>query len=426
MQRRRAAIPFILITVLIDVLGIGLVVPILPELITQLAGGEVSAGSSYYGFFIAAYAAMQFLFAPILGGLSDRFGRRPVLLVSLLGAGLDYLLLALAPNLWILFIGRVIAGITGANLTVANAYIADVTRPEDRAKNFGLIGAVFGIGFIVGPAMGGFLGSFDLRLPFFAAAALALLNWLYGYFVLPESLGQDKRQPFTARNLNPLKMLAALARYPVVLGLAASLVCTYMMHNFIQSTWVLFTGVRFGWGPLQNGLTLTLMGVMTAVVQGGLIRILIPWLGERRAIVYGLAISVFTMTSYALMTQEWMLFATMIVGSLTGISGPAIQGFVSRSVSPSEQGTIQGALASLASLTGVIAPLLGTQLFSYFTGPSAPFFMPGAPFAAGTVFAVLALVLVVRLFRRVPPGAETHPEQVSTAPAAAATVAGGH
>src|SRR5690554_249809 len=314
MQRRQAAIPFILITILIDVLGIGLIVPILPELIIEMTGGLTSTGSSVYGIFIAVYAAMQFLFAPILGGLSDRFGRRPVLLLSLLGAGLDYLLMALAPTLWVLFLGRVIAGITGANLTVANAYIADVTEPADRAKNFGLIGAVFGIGFIVGPAMGGFLGSFDLRLPFFAAAALALVNWLYGWFILPESLKPEHRQKFSVGHLNPLRAFAVLARYPVVLGLAFTLVCTYLAQNILQSVWVLFTGFQFNWGPLQNGFSLTLLGVLTAIVQGGLIRVLLPRLGEQRAIVVGMLISTVTMLSYGLLTQEWMLYATMTVG----------------------------------------------------------------------------------------------------------------
>lgn len=409
MKRKQAAIPFILITILIDVLGIGLIVPILPDLIVEMAGGEVSGGSSIYGIFIAVYAAMQFLFAPILGALSDRFGRRPILLVSLLGAGLDYVLMALAPNLWVLFLGRVIAGITGANLTVANAYIADVTRPEDRAKNFGLIGAVFGIGFIIGPALGGFLGSFDLRLPFFAAAGIALLNWLYGYFVLPESLTEQNRQGFSLAHLNPLRAFATVARYPVVLGLTVTLVCTYLAQNIMQSVWVLFTGFRFDWGPLQNGMSLTLMGVMTAIVQGGLIRVLLPRLGERRAILTGMTISTVAMTFYALLTQEWMIYAAMALGSLAGIAGPAIQGLVSRSVSSREQGTIQGALASIASLTGVVGPLLGTQLFAHFTSPSVAVPQPGVPFLAAAVLSFIGVAAAVRALRgKSEPGQQDH------------------
>ncbi len=402
MRSKTAAIPFILVTVLIDILGIGLIIPILPELITQLSGGEASQGSSIYGFFIASYAAMQFLFAPVLGALSDRFGRRPVLLISLLGAGLDYLLMALAPTLWLLFLGRIIAGITGANITVANAYIADVTAPQDRAKNFGLIGAVFGIGFIVGPAMGGFLGSFDLRLPFFAAAALALINWLYGWFILPESLKPQDRKAFTARSMSPITTFRAVAKYPVVLGLALALVCVYLSQNVLQSTWVLFTSVQFGWGPLQNGFSLALLGVLTAVVQGGLIRVLLPRLGERRAITVGLGIGAITMLAYGLVTQEWMLYAVMTVGSLGGIAGPALQGFISGQVSASEQGTVQGALASLASLTGVVGPVFGTQVFSFFTAPASPVFMPGAAFLAGGLLSVVGVVLVLRTFRRTP------------------------
>lgn len=408
MTRRQAAIPFILVTILIDVLGIGLIVPILPELIVEMTGGEISQGSSVYGIFIAVYAAMQFLFAPILGALSDRFGRRPVLLVSLLGAGLDYLLMALAPTLGLLFLGRVLAGITGANLTVANAYIADVTRPEDRAKNFGLIGAVFGIGFIIGPAMGGFLGNINLRLPFYAAAVIALVNWLYGYFVLPESLKDENRQQFSPAQLNPLRAFGTLARYPVVLGLTFTLICTYLAQNMLQSTWVLFTGYRFDWGPLQNGFSLTVLGLLTALVQGGLIRVLLPKLGERRAIITGMLISTITMTAYGLVSQEWMLYAAMVVGSLAGIAGPAIQGLVSRSVSAREQGTVLGALASIASLTGVIGPLLGTQLFAYFTAPERTEPVPGAAFLVAAVLSFAGLLAAVRSFRR---SSDREPEQ---------------
>lgn len=420
MNRRQAAIPFILITILIDVLGIGLIVPILPDLIVEMSGGEVSQGSSVYGIFIAVYAAMQFLFAPILGGLSDRFGRRPVLLVSLLGAGLDYLLMAVAPNLWVLFLGRVIAGITGANLTVANAYIADVTKPEDRARNFGLIGAVFGIGFIIGPALGGFLGNFDLRLPFFAAAGIALLNWLYGWFILPESLSAENRQSFSAGHLNPLRAFAVLGRYPVVLGLTFTLVCTYLAQNILQSVWVLFTGYRFDWGPLQNGFSLTLLGLLTAVVQGGLIRVLLPKLGERRAIVTGMAISTVSMTLYAVVSQEWMIYTAMVIGSLAGIAGPAIQGLVSRNVSPREQGTVQGALASVASLTGVIGPLLGTQLFAYFTAPGSENPLPGAPFILAAVLSFIGLLAALRAFRT-RPGAEEGDRQMPSTGVQSAT-----
>lgn len=409
-QSRQAALPFILITVLIDILGIGLVIPILPELIGQLTGSP-AAGSSAYGLFIAVYAAMQFLFAPILGSLSDRFGRRPVLLVSLLGAGLDYVLMALAPTLWLLFVGRVIAGITGANITVANAYIADVTPPAERARNFGLIGAVFGIGFIIGPALGGFLGNIDLRLPFWAAAALALLNWLYGWFVLPESLKEENRRPFGRAQLNPLGAFRVLGRHRVVLGLTFTLVCTFLAQNILNSTWVLFTSFRFGWGPLENGYSLAFLGILTALVQGGLIRVLLPLLGEQRAILAGMLISTAAMTSYGLLSREWVLYATMMAGSLAGIAGPAVQGLVSRSVSAQEQGSVQGALASLASLTGVVGPLLGTQVFAFFTGPAVAVSQPGMPFLVGAVLSFAGLLAAARAFGRQQRGPELQEPQ---------------
>jgi DHA1 family tetracycline resistance protein-like MFS transporter len=399
-KKKQAALPFILITILIDVLGIGLIIPILPELITEFAGGVISQGSSYYGMFIAVYAAMQFLFAPILGGLSDKYGRRPVLLISLLGAGLDYLLMALAPALWVLFVGRVLAGITGANITVANAYIADVSKPEDRAKNFGLIGAVFGVGFIIGPALGGLLGNYGLRLPFYAAALLALVNWLYGYFILPESLAVEHRRGFSVRQLSPLSSLHSLARYPVVAGLAVTLVCVNLAQNALQSTWVLLTTFRFDWGPLQNGLSLTVVGILTVIVQGGLVRVLVPRLGERRAILSGLIISVVSMVLYGMITKAWMIYPVMALGSLAGIAGPSIQSFVSRQISASEQGTIQGALASLMSLTGVIGPLAATQLFAFFTAPQAPVLIPGIGFYFGAVMSVIGVLFAFRTFRK--------------------------
>jgi DHA1 family tetracycline resistance protein-like MFS transporter len=399
-KKKQAAIPFILITILIDVLGIGLIIPILPELITEFAGGVISQGSSYYGLFIAVFAAMQFLFAPILGGLSDKYGRRPVLLVSLLGAGLDYLLMALAPALWVLFVGRVLAGITSANLTVANAYIADISKPEDRAKNFGLIGAVFGIGFIIGPALGGLLGNYGLRLPFYAAALLALVNWLYGYFVLPESLAPEHRREFSRGQLSPLSSLHSLARYPVVAGLAVTLVCVSLAQNALQSTWVLLTTFRFDWGPLQNGLSLAVVGILTVIVQGGLVRVLVPKLGERRAILVGLTISVISMTLYGMITRAWMIYPVMVIGSLAGIAGPAIQSFVSRQVSASEQGSVQGALASLMSLTGVIGPLAATQLFAVFTAPAAAVQIPGIGFYFGAVMSLAGVLFAFRTFRK--------------------------
>lgn len=400
MTKRSAGLTFIMITLAIDVLGIGLLVPVLPELVTSLSGGDLSRGSAYYGWFIAVYAGMQFLFAPILGGLSDRYGRRNVLLISLFGAGVDYLLMALAPTLALLFVGRVISGITGANITAAHAYIADVSAPEDRAKNFGLVGAVFGVGFILGPAVGGVLAGIDLRAPFFAAAGLALLNWLYGYFVLPESLAQEHRRPFAWRRANPIGSLRGLARNPFVLGLAVVFVCFGLAHNALTSTWVLYTTYRFGWTAVVNGLSLALVGLLSALVQGVLVRALVPRIGERRAILVGLSAITVGLFAYGSVTEGWMMYLVMLVAALGGLAGPTSQALVSQSVGADEQGEVQGALSSLMSLTGVAGPLVGTGLFGYFTSSAAPVPIPGAALYFGGVLSLVALVVALRLFRR--------------------------
>ena len=396
---RTASMVFILVTIFLDVLGIGLIIPVLPQLIADLSAGDVANASRTYGLFVAAYAAMQFLFAPILGALSDRFGRRPVLLVSLFGAGIDYLVMGLAPDLAWLFAARLIAGLTAANITVANAYIADITAPAERSKRYGLVGAAFGLGFIVAPAVGGVLGSIDLRLPFFAAAAVVLLNWLYGYFVLPESLPRERRRPFQLRQANPIGSVGRLRAYPGVAGLAIVVVAANMAYLVLQSVWVLYTTLRFGWGPLENGLALAFLGVLTVLVQGFGIRPLLDLLGERRAIVLGLLSSVASFTLYAVVPAGWMLLPAMVVGSLGGIAAPALQGRISRSVSDAEQGTVQGALASLGSLAAVVSPLLATSLFAAFTSATAPVFLPGAPFLFGAALLTLAIVLAARAAR---------------------------
>lgn len=412
MARRNAALPFILVTVIIDVLGIGLLIPVLPELVTELAGGDLSRGSAYYGWFIAVYAAMQFLFAPVLGGLSDRFGRRPVLLISLLGAGLDYLVMAVAPNLTILFIGRIISGITGANITAANAYIADVSAPHERAKNFGLMGAAFGVGFILGPALGGLLAGIDLRAPFYAAAFMALLNWLYGAFVLPESLKPEHRRPYSWRRANPLGSLAALRKSALVGGLAFVYVCVGLAQNSVHSVWVLYTTYRFNWTPFDNGLSLTFTGILSALVQGWLVRLVVPRVGERKAILIGLTTSTMAFALYGFTTAGWMMYAVMAIGGLGGLAGPAAQALISRAVRSDEQGEVQGALASLMSLTGVVAPLASTMLFAHFTGPTTPVVLPGAPFFMAAALAVVSLWVCWRLFRRIPDVAAPAPAPV--------------
>jgi MFS transporter, DHA1 family, tetracycline resistance protein len=422
-RSRAASLPFIFVTIFLDVLGIGLIIPVLPQLVTELSGGGISGGSRVYGLFVASYAAMQFLFAPILGALSDRYGRRPVLLVSLFGAGVDYIAMGLAPTLAWLFAARLVAGLTAANITVANAYIADITPPQDRARRFGLVGAAFGLGFIIAPAFGGILGSYDLRLPFFAAAAIVLVNWLYGYFILPESLPPAGRRPFRFRQANPVGSVRRLAGRPGVPGLAVVLVVANMAYLILQSVWVLYTSLRFGWGPLENGLALTVFGVLTALVQGVLIRPILARLGERSTIVLGLSASVTAFVLYALVPQGWMMLGVMVIGSFGGVTTPALQGLISRSFGAGEQGGVQGALASLVSFISVISPLVATSLFSFFTAPQAPVFLPGAPFLFGATLLALAMLLAARAAARAaaapPPEAlpdDTGPEPVTASP----------
>lgn len=403
MKKRQAAMVFIMITLFLDILGIGIVIPVLPELIKQFVGGSASEAARYFGPLAAAYALMQFVFAPILGALSDKFGRRPIILIALFGLAVDYLIQGFAPSIAWLFVGRLLAGIMGASFTAANAYIADISTPENRAQNFGLVGVAFGLGFIFGPALGGVLGEVWIRLPFFVSAGLVLINLIYGYFILPESLAPENRSEFSWAKANPVSSILQLGAYPLVAGLAAAFVFVSLAQRGLETTWVLYTGYRFGWGELTNGLTLALVGVMAVVVQGFLIRPAIKRFGERRAIVMGLSLSVLTFLAYGLASKGWMMLVIIVVGSLSGIAGPAIQGLVAGAVSPSEQGKVQGALTSLTSLTSVFSPILFTTLlFGYFTSEAAPFKLPGAPFFLGSALFLVALLLISRLFKRLP------------------------
>lgn len=399
---RRAGMAFILVTLFLDILGIGIIVPVLPHLVTDMLGGDASRAALYYGAIAGSFALMQFLFAPLLGALSDRLGRRPVLLVSLFGFGVNYVLLGLAPSLGWLFAARILCGISGASITTANAYIADISDASNRSQNYGLVGAAFGLGFIFGPAIGGILGHVGPRVPFFAAAAIVLVNWLYGLLVLPESLPREHRRPFSWKAANPLGSLGLLRKYPMVAGLAVSFVFVVLSQRGLESVWVLYTQYRFGWQELQNGLALALIGLMVAFVQGVLIRRIVPRVGERRAVLTGLVIGMLAMVLYGLAYEGWMMLAVIFVASLSGIAGPAIQGLVAGSVAPSAQGSVQGALTSLMSLTSIFAPLISTQLFGAFTGNNAPMELPGAPFFAGAIFLAAALAGVLRVFKRNP------------------------
>ena len=390
MSKRNPALGFIFVTLLIDITGLGIIIPVLPSLIQELTGGTLSEASMYGGWMLFAYAAMQFICAPIMGGLSDKFGRRPVLLASLFGFGVDYLFLAFAPTLGWLFVGRIIAGIMGASFTTAGAYIADVSTPETRAQNFGILGAAFGLGFIIGPMAGGLLETFGSRVPFMVSACLSLLNWLYGYFILPESLAPENRRKFEWARANPISSLINLKRYPVILGLVASLVMVYIAAHAVQSNWAYYTMEKFKWTPKLVGISLAVVGLVFAVVQGGLIRIIIPKLGQQRSVHVGLGFNALGFLLFALATKTWMMFAITVVYCLGGIAGPALQGIISTQVPPNEQGELQGALTSLMSVTSIVGPPLMTNTFSYFTSPTAPVYLPGAPMLLGAVLTISA------------------------------------
>ena len=394
----RHALAFIFATVLIDTIGLGIVIPVFPQLIVELTGQPVNEAARIGGWLAFAYAVMQFGFGPVIGNLSDRFGRRPVLLASLLAFAVDYLVMALASTLPLLFIGRVIAGITGASHTTAYAYIADVSPPEKRAQNFGLIGMAFGFGFILGPAIGGLIGDqFGTRAPFVAAGALALLNVLYGWLILPESLPPERRRPFDIRRANPVGTLMQLRRYqPIVLGLALAMFLWQLAHQSLQGTWSFYTVYRFEWSPGMVGLSLAAVGLSAAIVQGGLVRVIIPRLGERRAVALGLMSGLGGFVIYGLATEGWMMFAGIAVAALSGLAYPSMNALMSQRVDADAQGELQGAVASLFSLSTIIGPPLMTQLFGHFTGRSAPFELPGAAF----ILAALLTLASLMLFRR--------------------------
>ena len=400
MQKRQAGLIFIFIALLIDILGFGVIIPVLPRLVSSLTGHGPSAGAHVFGLLMACFGLMQFLFSPLLGSLSDRYGRRPVLLLSLAFTVVDYVIQALAPSITWLFVGRILAGVTSASFTVANAYIADITPPEKRAQSYGMIGAAFGIGFILGPAAGGLLGAVSPRAPFWAAAALSLINCVYGAFVLPESLAPENRRSLASGNLNPLRGFGILARFPWVLAMAASIGLLNLAQQCLQSTWVLYTTYRYHWTPISNGLSLALIGLTTAIVQVVLTRVLVPKLGERRAVLVGFLFNVLGYLGFALASHGWMMYPVMIVWSLSGIAGPTIQGLLSKQYEANEQGAVQGALASLQSLMGVAGPILATWIFGYFTSPAAPINLPGSPFFLGAALIIAAGLLARRALNR--------------------------
>jgi DHA1 family tetracycline resistance protein-like MFS transporter len=399
---RRAAVAFIFITVVLDVLALGIIVPVLPPLVVAFLGGNTARAAEIYGLFATAWAFMQFVASPLLGALSDRFGRRPIILLSITGLGLDYIFMALAPSLGWLFVGRVISGITSASFATAAAYIADVTPPDQRAKQFGIIGAAFGLGFVLGPALGGLLGTINPRLPFWVSAALCLTNAIYGLFVLPESLPRERRARFSWARANPIGSLRLLRSHPELFALASVTFIYYVAHEVLPSTFVLYTSYRYHWDPGTVGLTLALVGVCTAIVSGGLVGPIVARIGERRAALTGLAFGAIAFTVYgAAPTGAWFLAGVPIM-AFWGLYGPSAQGIMSRRVSPSEQGQLQGAIMGLRGLSGLISPSIFTFTFATFIS-RADFELPGAPFLLAGALLVAAFILGWRVTRRTQP-----------------------
>lgn len=395
-ETSKKALSFIFLTVLIDVTGLGIIIPVLPELIQLLSGKSLAEAGSLAGWMASSFSLTLFLCAPIMGGLSDQFGRRPVLLLSLFGFGLDYLLQAFAPTIGWLFLGRIFAGALGSSFTTAAAYIADVSTAEKKAQNFGLIGAAFGLGFIVGPALGGLLGDYGIRIPFYGAAVLAFMNLLFGFFVLPESLQMSNRRPFSWKRANPLGTLQVLFKYPVLKSFILSLFLVYVAHYSLQSTWSFYTIEKFDWDSKMIGLSLTVVGLMAAIVQGGLTRILIPKWGNKKSILFGLTIGMVGYMAYAFAGSGWMMFVITIPFALSGIAGPSIQGLISNQVPANAQGELQGGLTGLMSITAIIGPLLMTKLFSDFSNRSNVIYFPGASFFMASVLVFAGIILILK------------------------------
>ncbi len=398
--KRKPAVGFIFITLLLDVMGWGIIIPVMPKLIAGLKHISIADASPAGAMLISAYAITQFVFAPVVGNLSDKYGRRPVLLSSLFGFSIDYLFLAFAPTYGWLFVGRVIAGITGASFTTASAYIADVSTPETRAKNFGMIGAAFGLGFIIGPVIGGFLGEISIRAPFYGAAILCMLNFLYGYFVLPESLPKEKRRAFDWKRANPFGALKVLTKHPEISGLALSFFLIYMAAQAVQSNWNYFTIDQFHWKPGMVGFSLGVIGFLVAVVQGGLVRVINPRLGNEKSVYTGLLLYSIGLFLFAFATQGWMIFVFLVPYSLGGIAGPGIQAILAGHVPANEQGEMQGAMTSLMSLTAIFGPQLMNNVYFYFTRVSKTVHFPGAHFFLGGIFMLASAIISYSVLRK--------------------------
>jgi MFS transporter, DHA1 family, tetracycline resistance protein len=395
----RAAFVFILVMVAFDFLAFGIIAPVLPDLIRQFEGGDFARASSITGYFGFAWATMQFIFSPLLGAWSDRFGRRPVILISCFGLSIDYVFMAVAPSLRWLLVGRIISGITTSNVSTAFAYVTDVTKPEGRAKPFGLISAAFGLGFVIGPAVGGWLGNMNLRFPFWAAAALSFGNALYGYFVLPESLPPERRAKSAWHMANPLGSLRLLSSHTELAGLSVVTTLYYLAHNSLPSMWALYTEYRYAWSRRDVGLSLAVVGVCAAIVSGALVGPTVKRFGERRSLLSGLLFGTIGFAGFALAARGWVIMAVIPFIALWGIAAPAIQSLMARHVDPSSQGKLQGAINSLRAITGMAGPILFTQVFAIAISPRYGLHLPGAPYYLAALLLGASLLLAVYVTR---------------------------
>ena len=396
---KKSAIVFIFVTVLVDVIGIGIIIPVIPTLIKDLTGLGLSEAAAYGGGLMIAFAGMQFIFSPILGEISDKYGRRPVLLIALLGLSIDYLIHALAPTILWLFIGRILAGICGASFTVANAYMADISSAEEKAKNFGLLGAAFGLGFIIGPSIGGIFGAIDARLPFYIAAGLTFANFLFGLFVIPESLHPENRREIIPRKMIPGVSLVHIGRYAGLAGLILALFLAHIAGQALPATWNFFTMEMYDWNEAEVGYSLSFVGLLVAIVQGGLVGHAVKRFGEKNVIIFGFSFWTIGMFLFAIAFKSWMLYAFLIPYALGGVAGPTLQGLLSNQVSDKEQGNLQGTLTSMISLTTIIGPALAAFLFYRFTGDHAIVYFPGAPYVAGAALLFTSTLVVTLAIR---------------------------
>lgn len=411
MSKKKGSLAFIFVTILVDVIGVGIIIPILPELIESLGGGTTSDAARIGGYLIIAFSGMQFFFAPVLGELSDRFGRRPVILIALFGLGIDYILHAVAPTLAVLFIGRFLAGITGASFSVASSYIADVSAPEDKAKNFGLIGAAFGLGFIIGPVMGGIIGDeFGVRAPFYVAAGLTLLNFVFGLTILPESLSKENRRPINYKKMLPFVSFAHLGKYKGLLALILAFFLAGISGQVMPSTWTFFTIEVFGWTPSKIGYSLGVVGILVGVVQAGLLGRIVKAFGNKKTILGGFLFWTFGMILFSFADQDWKLYLFLVPYILGGVASPTLQGLISNQVSPKEQGNLQGALTSFVSIGAILGPLLFTQLFEHFTADDAPIYYPSVAFTASGILMLMGCILAFFSLRKMT-GNEMHQDR---------------